>query len=544
MPKPNIKTLISAAIFFFGILAFSSSASADIFVDNAAAGCMNGSTSYNPTNRTCTGGDDTVYTDWNTAEDNVSSGSEGAPRIINIRPGTYVEKVDITTAWTTWQKYPTDSVKPILSGNWSIYHDWLGLLDINASGVTIDGIEIRNSGYYLAATGHDSGWGIGAYQANSHITIKNCYIHHMGYAAIYADRVDYLTITGNEIYETDYCKLQGNVCLNNSWMGAITTAACNHVQIDRNYAHGLGGEGFNIGRAGEDYLVENNIMADATRVGIFLNQIRNTIARYNMVYCTDNSRYRDAGARGGHAIMVAREGWWGADYTGYGTNIDIYGNLTAGCSGGFAISEVTQGSGNGTPDNRVKNTRVYNNTFVESVAAGEEDTYSAGIFIQYPGEEGYVTEPSTVLIKNNIIWQTNGTIANIGSPATFSNNLWSKAPQSSARSSLDPTYSLSYPILSIADYLQKQSGWTNLTPNELTGQEFALRSTAEHAINKGANLGSPYNQLLNLSTSNFKTNTFNLIDQDSYGAWDIGAGVYVSGGDTTAPSAPGGLMVK
>jgi hypothetical protein len=130
---------------------------------------------------------------------------------------------------------------------------------------------------------------------------------------------------------------------------------------------------------------------------------------------------------------------------------------------------------------------------------------------------GYLIIGTGVEIKNNIFWQTDGTIAATPSGVTWANNLWSKAPPAAAQSSTDPRYP-TYGALDIADYLQKQTGWTNLAGTTLTPNDFKLRSTAANAIDKGANLGLPYN-------SDYFGNL-------QSGAWDIGALVY--GGTTGA----------
>jgi hypothetical protein len=58
-----------------------------------------------------------------------------------------------------------------------------------------------------------------------------------------------------------------------------------------------------------------------------------------------------------------------------------------------------------------------------------------------------------------------------------------------------------------------------LSPNSLTGQEFALRSTAAYAIGKGGNLGTGYEaKVLDLDASNYLSRVFALTDQDSIGA--------------------------
>jgi len=123
-------------------------------------------------------------------------------------------------------------------------------------------------------------------------------------------------------------------------------------------------------------------------------------------------------------------------------------------------------------------------------------------------------------------------MSNIKSYATgaiFSHNLWSKAPQSIAQSSTDPTYP-SYSTPNIADYFAKTTGWNNLVGATLSEDDFRLLSTATYAINKGTNLGSPYN------IDYFGTT------RPQGTAWDIGAIEYTS--TTTTPNCSEGQITS
>ncbi len=108
-------------------------------------------------------------------------------------------------------------------------------------------------------------------------------------------------------------------------------------------------------------------------------------------------------------------------------------------------------------------------------------------------------------------------------------------------------------ILGKAPALEKSTGWTQaqIGAGSLTGAEFALRSSSL-AINSGANLGTSLSEVLESNLANFESGcgvggvglaAFPRKNQDSFGAWDIGADVYVSG-DTQAPAKPSGLSVR
>lgn len=103
---------------------------------------------------------------------------------------------------------------------------------------------------------------------------------------------------------------------------------------------------------------------------------------------------------------------------------------------------------------------------------------------------------------------------------TFDYNLWSSIPDVDAQGTHDPTYA--------APLLSKTTGWRSMTGGDLTGFDFTLQSTSP-CIDKGTNLGSPYDQGLN--PASIWPSNVSMLDQDNFGSgWEIGAFVYDNSG--------------
>lgn len=462
------------------------SAYASIFLDNATSGCSNGSTSYNPSNRTCSGGSDTVYTSWNNAISGVSAGSQGSPTVINVRSGTEydLDRITINKAWTTWQKYSGDSSKPIVDGENATTYEHDAIIRITTNGVTLDGFEIKNgfSGSYTLDWRKRSGVSLGTSgtalcnEGNySNVTIKNCYFHHIGGNGIRAWRAENLTVQDNELYECERGDLEGY--FPNGWGGVISLHCLKSgVTIHGNLLHQNGGEAMNINRCtlGSDasLLIEDNIIWDnAKHPGIFIASGIGITIRNNLVYSTGASRYT-ADSR---LICIGAEYFnMAADFYDSPDEIEIYGNMTVGGKSGISITGIWTGM-------TVTNVDAYNNTIINPISDG---SWANGCISVDEGKS------SSVVFKNNSIWSETGAplykIAKTGAgDPTFDYNLWSGyPPYSYNRGSNDPTYSAGYPTLSISQYFQKQS-WTSIDAGSLSEDDFKLRGTAAYAIDSG-----------------------------------------------------------
>jgi parallel beta-helix repeat protein len=485
---PNIPSALIKVIIIclsLSCLFLAENTQAAYYIDNRASGCGNGDTSYNPSNRTCYGGSDTIFTSWRNAVNGVPAGSPGNPTVINIRSGstyTMSSLINITKAWTKWQKYSRDSAKPHFDWAWS-WNDawaWQGLININASGVTIDGIEIGRGGYKsgsyksMAAGIQISGSTHSAPQYTN-ITVKNCYIHHIGNSGIEFFRASNVVIQDNELYEVQYSRtVEGG----DYWFAAISSSFnTDNVTISGNHIHGCGGEGLNLNRWASNYTIENNTVYDCAMPAIFINGMKHTVVRNNLVYHTGNPRFLGYSA----GIMVAAE-WYFVNSHVYNDSedVDVYDNMIAGTTQPLSIAEVTTRYGY-----KVKNTRIYNNTIIEP------RTNRHSFYVSSAAAVG-----DGVVVKNNIFWQdiSSAAIASVpySSGIVFKENLWSKAPTREAQDTSDPRYS-AYTSLNKSDYFQKSSGWDNIAPGSLKRSDFyLLPSSATYAYSASGDVKLGY----------------------------------------------------
>jgi hypothetical protein len=513
------------------LLLFCGTAHGAIYIDNNTSGCSNGATNYSPSTRSCGSGSDTVYTTWANAVSGVSAGSEGSPTVINIRSGTEydVDRITINKAWTTWQKYSGDSSKPVVDGENAATLTYASIIYITVSGVTIDGIELKNG--YTGAYDNDPQRRRGIFIGEtpnaactssmadiSDTIIKNCYIHDMGGSAIRAHNAYETLIENNEFYECEKADLEGMATY--GWAGVVH-AFCrsNDTIIRGNYFHENGGEGINLYRSrngeGARILIEDNIFGDNTNhPTIFNANSEEVIIRNNVVYGTNADRYT-SDAR---LISVASEHLvLGPDSYDDPTNVYIYGNMTAGGSVGAAVSGIYE-------DKTAENIWIFNNTIIEPF----NDTWrytNSGIAVQ----ENRATAP--INIFNNIVWSTLGTPmyepkTEGDADPTFGYNLWSNTPASEAQESTDPRYP-NYGAMSISQYFQKQSGWTSLNVGSLSSSDFKLRSSAAYAIDTGR---AP------LTISSIAGNNITFTENGAYMFWPNDT-IYDDDGNSTTVTA-------
>jgi hypothetical protein len=167
--------------------------------------------------------------------------------------------------------------------------------------------------------------------------------------------------------------------------------------------------------------------------------------------------------------------------------------LVADCYAGLLVAHVT-------------NTRIYNNTIVETN------------FFEGRSLLLVTSDLSDHIVKNNIFIQTDGTIANVPSAGTYAHNLWSKTPEADAQGEGDV---IGDPLL------VKTSGWNNLVSGAVRGSGFALQSTSP-AINAGIPLGAEFKNIPDCDRCVWPTKVM-LMDQDSQGSeWEIGADIHVA----------------
>ena len=422
-----------------------------------------------------------------------------------VRGGTYKSGCTIRKSNVTFQNYPSET--PIVDGNGvRPGGEWDSLISINAIGkdlannVTIDGFEIRES----------TGNGIivnGDYGGADNVIIKNCKMienYRMGVLIIY--NADNALIEDCEIHNNANCAVGGmsrtlTRCTGGNRPSQISTKHCDAPTFRRCKVYDSYHEGFNIDAFTTNATVEYCEIYGNPQLQLYLVNSTNNTVRYNVIYGTDNGR--------GSGIWICNEAQWKTPVLL--TNNKIYGNVVANTTNNLWIA--------GTTGRLVKNVTVYNNTFVEATFINIRMEAMTG------GDH---------VFKNNIIWQTNGTIANVPSrKMTCAYNLWSRNPDNDAKGAHDPTYAL--------PKLIKTSGWNSLKGGDLDGSEFALQSSSP-AINAGTPLAA-FDDIPECDKSVWPAQVV-LMDQNIQGSgWEIGADIHVANPTVTVLDAPTGLKI-
>ena len=438
----------------------------------------------------------TLTQPWETlkyAESRLSDGD-----VVCVRGGVYKEYFTIDVPNVVFQNYNNEL--PIVDGSLrqiekGVYHN---LIIISADGVKIDGFKI----------GESAGRGVYIDEAKN-VIIKNCEIsenYRESLVIIYNS--DNALIEDCDIHSGaklvyEFCDSSGGKCRETGWddPAMVITKFSTGVIFRRTKIHDSYNEGINFDVGTNNLLIEHCEIYGNKKSQLYLVSSKNHTVRYNLIYGV-NVNMHGKSARGVALYLNHEDQWVPQMGDPLVSNFKIYGNLIANSNNNVYID--SQG---GT---QLTNAQIYNNVIIEGVNSGFVVAANAG------GGHSF---------KNNIIWQTGGQIANIpAGKVDCDNNLWSRIPDDDAKGPNDPPYAV--------PKLKKTSGWDNLAGGVLDGSEFVIQSTSP-AIDKGTNLGSPYNQGLNPAST--WPNSVSTLDQNSYGSgWEIGAYVHGSASaDTT-----------
>ncbi len=357
------------------------------------------------------------------------------------------------------------------------------------------------------------------------------------------------------------------------------------------------GEGISVTHCyNENIIIENSIVFDCAASGIYPHSCRNSVVRNNIVYKTINTpaygpdEYLSPNAPPGIGFAgefngVGQAGWAGVNAENCGTTnygMRVYGNVVANYGNGlnyFTSGSALHDAGCSWHDNL-----IFNNTIL-----GGNPGVPDKATLQW---HAHSSLPSSNRIFNNIFWQlTSGKLADITeSEAVFGPNTFNKDPgDSDAKHVNDPgRVGNVYPTLDIANYFEKTSGWSSIAPGSITNMNYwRLRSTATNAIDDAIwvtkttsggtgtvipvtalptghrgyfhtgdiiqfegkstpmTVVSSTNSTITVNTAQTWTNGVGIGLAYSGAARDNGALEYSGGGgDTQAPSAPGGLSVR
>ena len=459
-----------------------------------------------------------------------------------LRGGQYAvnDVIVFQKAYVTVEAYGSE--EPIIDGKFNAPLGsveealYKSLIRVLANNITIDGLTVLNS----------RGNGI-SLEHTHHSTAKNCTVKYANNTTIK------LGYPGKEGYNTaDACvAMFGNYARDNGDLKQWSNIG-QVIQLKGSYntvkncivAYGpcAGIEGYRD----SDSIVENNIVFGNRLTQIHFARSKNAIIRHNLIYGTERPGVKESNGYG-VGIELMCELWYPGSEWDYGHK--AYGNMIANTVLGLSIGWQS-GKNTNYSENKIKDISVYNNTVIEPSDVLQKNHLCHALSITDHGHLG-----AGNIVQNNIFWQTNGTPAfgsGNSSKVKMGYNLWNKEPPSSFQCSTDPTYSTSYPILDMAAYFPKTSGWNTLTENSLTGKEFNLLSTAEYAIGKGTNtpVASADEKMLNLANHAIPENnyTFALAAQSKYSSWEVGAAVFVpeedAGQEDTDIAAPVLQVIK
>lgn len=345
--------------------------------------------------------------------------------VICVRAGTYHEQLmfKINKAGITVQAYPGE--RPVLDGKKVIPTGKnQGLVQINASNVTVDGFDVIDSAARGVIIGHPTN----GTQSLRNATIRNLTVrgsHDSG-----------INVNGTDKYHLINILIENNRVFDNlrkNAGGGSGGSALTFVDVDNSIARGNTiynnfGEGLVADRWTNNLVFEGNISYDNKNSNIYLSTTTNPLVQRNLVFCTNDSNWwRDKG-KPPPGIMMRDE-----DYEGQSvkppasTGQVIINNIVVGCGINFGVSTQFPGGG-------LNGALVANNTFVNA-----RGSTSAGVNnVLFEGDANYVNSS----FVNNLILQSVDTsvptahvLTSLGTPNfgsfTLANNLYGSPPSKS-----------------------------------------------------------------------------------------------------------------
>lgn len=386
--------------------------------------------------------------------------------------------------------------KPVIDGNHKIPNEWSGLVQVVSDYVTVQDLRIINS----------EGMGVRFFDCNNgnvyRVDTSDTYR-----SGIILVRVNYQSgksvVNGCTVtHASDKFLKEGcGICPAALQLHESKNVNVSENLVYENYHEGIGVYAINEGYDNAGYsTIENNVVYDNRKLGIYIGNTRNNTVRYNLIYGTNNPNFYVYSKNGKHypgvAIYVNDEFQPVGNYIAQENK--FYGNLIARCKLGILIGADASRS-------IFKNSIFANNTIV--------DCY---IGIQISG-----TAASNSLIINNIVWGIDNSSLYSGptrqAGITFRNNMWSSSVSG------DPAES------AIIDHprLLKTTGWDSLKGGEVTGREFALQDSSP-AINAGIALDSQYYHYIPDFNQSIVSKKIILLDQYEQGSgWEIGGDIHI-----------------
>ncbi|MFM2089787.1 MAG: hypothetical protein RLZZ127_276 [Planctomycetota bacterium] len=283
---------------------------------------------------------------------------------------------------------------PVVDGQDAIpTWDWDGILNVrNRSYITIEGLTIIRSRWF----------GIGIASATA-VTIRACRTDRTGASGIYASQSQDIRIEDNEVRRACQFPL---FAANKGTQECISVSSSTRFTIARNRVWdrltdvSMGGEGIDVKGSSSDGVVEDNLIHDLVRLGIYIDAYGGTIARIAV--------RRNTVRACGQGIVVANEVDRGETAT-----VQIHDNLA---DGNLRRGISVAGWEGGGP---IRDIDIVNNTLVgNGPGSGYEQTgllidtvnpRSAGIrarnnLIAGSGRQIRTSGQAFVDIRRNLLW--------------------------------------------------------------------------------------------------------------------------------------------
>jgi chitodextrinase len=396
----------------------------------------------------------------------------------------YISKSGTSSALITIAGYPgeaaiIDGQDTLPSGGTSHLYD--PLVSVAGNYIKIQDLTIQNS------------YGMGLKITGSNNIAHGIKSYGNGENGILVNGGSYNVVEDSELINNCKWHVNGQSTPDGYWASGLSAArnGTNHTTIRRNKVSLTWGEGISSYEA-TDTIIEDNIVWNNWQ-NIYISDTQYVVAQRNMSYCTPGNPIESLNQQ--NAFLVDDE--VSNPPSAHNT---IVNNFTWGCVTGIAIASA-----------QFNDVVVANNTFVN---ANNPRSGSAAVTIYSTGT------PSNARFQNNIIVQDDSKPILSGSTSgiTFSNNIWSKTPTSSALGSSSL----------VADPQLARTGSTSA--GAMSPDWFKVVSSSP-AIHKAMSLSQV---------------TVDFFSSPRGSTPDAGGHQFVSGGtsDGTAPSTPAGLSAN
>lgn len=345
--------------------------------------------------------------------------------VICVRAGTYHEQLmfKINKAGITVQAYPGE--RPVLDGKGVIPTGQnQGLVQINASDVTVDGFDVINSAARGVIIGHPT---------NGTQSLRNAIVRNLLVRGSYDSGIN---VNGTDQYHLINILIENNVVSGNlrkNAGGTVGGSALTFIDVDnstarRNTIFNNLGEGLVADRWTNNLIFEDNISYDNKNANIYLSTTKNPLVQRNLVFCTnDRDWWRGAKGKPPPGIMMRDEDYEGQSVKPPASSGQvIINNIVVGCGINFGVSTQFPGGG-------LNGALIANNTFVNA----RGDAGSGVNNVLFEGDANY----NNSSFVNNLILQSVDTsiptahiLTSLGTPNlsnfTLANNLYGGTPPS------------------------------------------------------------------------------------------------------------------